>query len=125
MRNTNQKTAVLQAVLNSCDHPDVDTIYYRAKQTFNNIGIATVYRVLTSLSKQGIILKIECETGDRYDKTITPHAHFKCNSCGTVSDVMNVDVQNCLSVAEKERKYQIDGVNLLFNGVCENCLTKN
>ena len=125
MRNTNQKTAVLQAVLNSCDHPDVDTIYYRAKQTLNNIGIATVYRVLTSLSKQGIILKIECETGDRYDKTITPHAHFKCNSCGAVSDVMNVDVQNCLSVAEKERKYQIDGVNLLFNGVCENCLTRN
>ncbi|MBO5713249.1 MAG: transcriptional repressor [Clostridia bacterium] len=121
MRQTIQKKQVLNAVLNSSDHPDVETIYNRVKTTLPNISLATVYRVLTSLSKQGKILKVDCLGGDRYDKTLCVHAHLKCESCGKVVDVHSVNVDNLLKTATQTENMHINGVGVMFTGLCENC----
>ena len=121
MRQTLQKQCVLDAVLNSCDHPDVDTIYMRAKKILPSISIATVYRVLTTLANQGKILKVGCVGGDRYDKTLNQHAHLKCEKCGSVVDVHSVNVTELFSVAVKDENLHLNSVNVMFNGLCENC----
>ena len=122
MRNTVQKNVVYETVTSSCDHPDVETVYYRAKKILPSISIATVYRVLTNLTKQGKIYKVACPTGDRYDKTLIKHAHFKCKVCNSVTDIMSVDVINALSLAHTESENKIDEADFLFSGTCKNCL---
>ena len=124
MRNTIQKEVVLNTVLSSSDHPDVETIYLRCKNKLPSISIATVYRVLTSLAKQGKILKVDCQNGDRYDKTLYPHAHLKCNECGNVLDVCSVDLTEILNNAVNVEKATLNSVNVIFSGVCENCSSK-
>ena len=125
MRQTAQKNVIYETVISSCDHPDVETVYNRAKKILPTLSIATVYRVLTNLANQGKIYKVACPTGDRYDKTLIKHAHFKCNVCKSVTDIMSVDVINALSLAYNESENQIDEANFLFSGTCKNCLSNN
>ena len=122
MRNTLQKDCVLNVVLSSCDHPDVETIYMRAKKILPSISLATVYRVLTSLANQGKILKVNCLGGDRYDKTLCSHAHLKCEKCGEVVDVTSLDVDKIYAETVKNEKLKITNVGVMFTGLCENCL---
>ena len=122
MRQTIQKEVVLNVVLDSCDHPDVETIYFRAKKIMPSISLATVYRVLTSLAKQGKILKVSCLGGDRYDKTLNSHAHLKCDKCGGVVDVHSVDVDKIFNQAVKAENLSINSVGVMFTGLCKNCL---
>lgn len=121
MRNTLQKDAVLSAVLESCDHPDVENIYLRSKKILPSISIATVYRALSVLYDENKILKIPCPSGDRYDKTLHPHAHFRCLNCGEVTDIHSVNVADAVKQAESERKITIQNANVLFTGICEKC----
>ena len=121
MRNTLQKEAVLRVVLESCDHPNAESIYIRSKMYYPTIGRTTVYRSLTSLSNEGKILKISCPTGDRFDKTLYPHIHLKCSCCGGVSDLVGVNVNYFKSEIEVNNKIKIDKIDFLISGVCEEC----
>ena len=121
MRNTLQKNAVYKTVLESCDHPDVETIHKRAKEIIPSISLATVYRTLTTLTEEGKIYKIVCSSGDRYDKTISPHAHFKCAKCYEVTDLFSFDYNNAVNQAKSERNLKVDKLDVLFSGICEKC----
>ena len=121
MRRTNQKEAVYNAIINSCDHPDVETIYFRSKKLLPSISLATVYRAVSILSSEGKVLRIPLNSGDRYDKTLNAHAHFHCQKCNSVTDVFSLDLSTAISNAEKERAVKVQSVNAVFSGICENC----
>ncbi len=113
-----QKNAVLSAVMNSCDHPTAEVVLLRCKKETPSINVATVYRNLNALIKEGLIKRVVADGGDRFDKTLSNHAHFQCNKCGVVSDV------DCdLTSFERVHKsgVLIDSVEVSFKGVCKNC----
>lgn len=121
MRNTKQKDAVYAAVINSCDHPDAETVYVRSKKIYSSIGLATVYRALSSLSNEGKILRISCPTGNRFDKTINPHAHFLCGNCGRVFDLKNFTVNELAAEIANGTNCKVDKIDVLVTGECDNC----
>ena len=51
MRNTLQRTAVLNDLKNRSDHPTAEMVYNNVKNEIPNISLATVYRNLRSLAK--------------------------------------------------------------------------
>ena len=53
-----QKQVVYNAVLNSVDHPSAETVLLRSKVEMPSINLATVYRNLSALIKDGLV-KIE------------------------------------------------------------------
>ena len=114
------KDAVLKAVLDSCDHPTADTVLYRAKQIMPTINIASVYRNLNALVKEGKVRKIEAVGGDRFDKTLCDHAHFQCSMCGKVEDIMEIDVNSVLDIAKLTKNVIIDA-EVNFRGICSDC----
>ena len=63
------------------------------------------------------------EGQERLDGTTAPHAHFICSKCGCVLDVEDVeqDAQLDFDVSKRIR-CQIDSHDLVFHGICEECL---
>ena len=118
MRNTKQKTLILDIVNNSYNHPTASDIYADCRKTIPNISLGTVYRNLNKLVKLGSISKIEMPNNIvRYDKTIS-HDHFICIKCGKIIDLKRSNIA-----------YDsfIDGNKILdckirYDGLCCDCL---
>ncbi len=125
MKNTIQSQAVLKAVRTSCDHPTAETIFMRAKADVPNISLGTVYRLLGLLSAEGKIKHIQIAgSADRYDKTISMHAHLHCNVCGAVVDIDEGVFAEVVNVIEHGKHVQISSADIMFKGICGNCLNK-
>ncbi len=120
MRNTKQKQVVLNAVLNSFDHPTAETILNRCKAEMPSINLATVYRNLHALLLENKIKRIAISGGDRFDKTLTEHAHFKCQNCQSVIDIDNVDISGIIDNAKGNVK-SVASVEVTLCGLCSNC----
>ncbi|MFI3228736.1 MAG: transcriptional repressor [Bacillota bacterium] len=123
MRNTLQSQAVLKVVHSSCDHPTAETIFMRAKADVPNISLGTVYRLLGQLSSASKIKHIQIAGGaDRYDRTLSMHAHMSCKHCGTIVDIGDKIFAGVLAAIEQGKHIKIDSAEVLFSGVCEQCL---
>ena len=124
MRNTAQRDTVLKVVQESCDHPSAETIYQRSRAVMPEISLGTVYRNLKVLVELGKIREVSIlNAGDRYDKTTCLHAHFRCKSCGRVLDVPAGDLEELERDIEAQTGFRIEGTEILFVGVCDNCKT--
>ena len=117
-----QRQVVLEVVKNSIDHPTAETVLFRCKEIMPSINLATVYRNLGALAKQGAINKISQYDGDRFDKTLHAHAHFKCINCGCLTDLLEIDVESIKKEVEIKYNLKIDNSSVLFDGICDNCL---
>ena len=113
-----QREIVYQAVTSSCDHPSAELVLARAKTIMPSINLATVYRNLNALISEGKIKKVVAEGGDRFDKTLSDHAHFQCKVCGCVVDMDGVDFT---SLHLGDNVNQIDSIEVSFKGICANC----
>lgn len=87
----------------------------------SGISLATVYRNLNQLAEDGKILRVKVmDAPDRYDLTVDDHHHFKCSKCGRVYDVEDALEIDLSKVSCKQGR--ITRCDLLFEGVCNNCL---
>ena len=123
-RNTRQKAAVLAAVRGAQHHPDAKWVYEQVVREIPNISLGTVYRVLASLSAEGLIR--ECPRADGpslYDANTEDHLHIRCTRCGRIEDVPPLRLPDELveSVRQASAFAKVDEVRLEFGGVCGAC----
>lgn len=97
---------------------------------FKQYDRVTLYRTLNSFLDSGILHKIPNASGvatyGLCHNTCSPeqhhhnHIHFKCNTCG------QMECLNDRSIPEVSvpSGYQIEGVNLIVDGVCAHCQEK-
>lgn len=118
-RNTIQKSTVENVVLSACNHPTAEYIFEEARKTLPAIGLGTVYRILKDLVRDGKVRLISIPGApDRFDKTTCTHAHFFCEKCGKVEDV-DFD---CAPVDTLPNGAVVNKTEILFSGVCKDCL---
>ena len=119
MKQTRQKTLILNQVQNRNDHPTAEMIHSELLEIDPHISLATVYRNLNTFAMKGKIRKIEIPNAkDRYDYNHSHHDHAICLKCGNVVDIE--------SKHTKKRYTTIDGfkvqeVELLYKGICKDC----
>jgi len=125
MRLTTQRQIILEELGKVTSHPTANEVYDMVRKRLPRIGLGTVYRNLELMAESGIILKLEVGgTQKRFDATIDPHYHIRCNSCGKVDDI-DMEVQPLINqVAEKASNYKILGHHIEFNGTCRDCQEK-
>lgn len=117
-RNTWQKQAVYNALC-ALDHPSATEVFQRVQGEYPTLSRGTVFRVLGSFAREGKIKKLQLSDSDvRYDFRTEEHFHARCRVCGAVRDVF-VN----LSQLDRVRAdgFFIDGYEVEFFGVCENC----
>ncbi len=125
-RHTVQKTMTYQAVCRLADHPTAEEIYAEVKLSYPSISLGTVYRNLSALCEEGLLLHIELpDSADRYDHNVHFHNHITCSCCSKVCDVaLPYDYSKDESVKEHTGFFHIKH-NMIFRGICPECMVKN
>lgn len=74
VRITRQRAALLTILAEADDHPEAVELQRRAEEAVPGISLSTVYRTLTELEAQGVILRHQFEgTPARFEHTETQH----------------------------------------------------
>ena len=122
LKHSKQREAILAELRSRKDHPTAEDLYFTLKAEMPNLSLGTVYRNLNMLASDGVILKISFEGADRYDGNKELHYHFRCFECGRVTDVDMPPINDINSTAQAYAKGRIDTHELIFSGVCNECL---
>lgn len=105
------------------DHPTADIVYMNVRQQNPNISLGTVYRNLTLLADIGEIKRLRLGDGvDHFDADTSPHYHFVCSECGSVTDLKMDSIENITEIAGAGFNGRIEGHVTYFYGTCEHCI---
>lgn len=122
-RITPQRYAILNVLANSPDHPSVESIHAELIDHYPTMSLATVYKTINLLKREGEILELEfSDLGNRYDgKKPYPHPHVICTECGKILDPSQLDLDEITKKMMVETGFKIVTHRLDFYGVCPNC----
>lgn len=104
-------------------HLSAEDIYRMLTETGEDVGLATVYRVLTQFESAGLVVRHKFEDGRAVFELDSGghHDHIVCVGCGKVKEfVDNVIEQRQKEIAEKAG-FQMTDHCLYIYGLCANC----
>jgi Fur family transcriptional regulator, peroxide stress response regulator len=120
-RFTRQRRRVYDVVLQKRDHPTVEDVFLRAKQTMPEISMATVYNCLDALVKCGLIRHVNLDrAATRYCPNMKEHCHFYCDECGGVYDVDFADSNHPAGLKVPDG-FKVKQFDVSIRGVCRDC----
>jgi len=121
-RTTRQRQIILRELRGTNAHPTAAWLYERVRAEMPHISLGTVYRNLAKLSGEGAILSLNIGDGvERFDGTISPHAHFYCEKCGLVSDLALPPAEEQIRALEAAEGLTVRRYQLNISGVCRDC----
>lgn len=126
VRFTKQRQAVLEVVRGSREHPDAAHVFDAVKHIVPSISLGTVYRSLEALVQEGHLIQVQ-QPGQatRYDARLEDHAHFMCDACGEVFDVL-VELPDLVGlVSVKLEGFVVKEARVEFHGTCKRCKHSN
>ena len=127
-RNTAQKSNILDYLKSVKCHPTAEKIYEEVQRKLPTISQGTVYRVLNNLKDKGQVLAIDTKDNVHFDGDISDHAHFICEKCGNVYDVMS-ECSECGILKNKSAGWRtkvgvINSYKINFYGTCNKCRSR-
>jgi Fe2+ or Zn2+ uptake regulation protein len=121
-RLTPQRLAILHILQDSNCHLTPVEIFERASRLLPGITEATVYRTLTFLAGQGLVLPAHVGNGQFvYEFAGRNHHHLICRACGDMHDIDHAILQALYSQFQAQTGYRIDSIHLTFFGLCPGC----
>ncbi|WP_229076265.1 Fur family transcriptional regulator [Actinoplanes sp. DH11] len=126
LRVTRPRVAVL-AALRDHPHVDTDTVIDLVRADLPSVSHQAVYDVLRALTDAGLVRRIQpAGATARYECRVDDnHHHVVCRSCGAIADVdCAVGPAPCLT-ASNDHGFVVDEAEVVYWGVCPDCLTKN
>ena len=123
LKYSRQREAVLVYLRSTKSHPTAEQIYQEIRKQFPKISLGTVYRNLNLLVDHGEIMQVSCGDGvEHFDAMTEPHNHFICRHCGRVLDLEFTSDYDMNSAADEKFPGKIEGHEIYFYGICEDCL---
>ncbi|MBF6631488.1 MAG: ferric iron uptake transcriptional regulator [Comamonas sp.] len=92
----------------------------------SDIGLATVYRVLTQFEQAGILLRSNFESGKAvYELNEGQHHdHFVCTSCGKVEEFYDAEIEKRQQMIADQMGWSIQDHAMSLYGQCADCASK-
>ncbi|MBQ0132597.1 MAG: ferric iron uptake transcriptional regulator [Comamonas sp.] len=92
----------------------------------SDIGLATVYRVLTQFEQAGILLRSNFESGKAvYELNEGQHHdHFVCTSCGKVEEFYDAEIEKRQQMIADQMGWSIQDHAMSLYGQCADCAAK-
>lgn len=116
---TKQRQVIKQIIRETDEHLTAEQIYIQAIKRMPSIAIATVYRNLSLMVRTGEIRRVSVlNAPDRFDRTMLPHNHMICDTCGKFVDVSLPELQAFLETKIKE---PILSYELTIRTICAEC----
>ncbi|HXZ88234.1 MAG TPA: transcriptional repressor [Candidatus Binataceae bacterium] len=122
---TPQRLAIIEALLNSTDHPRAERIFDEVRQRHPHISLATVHRTLETLCRIGEARKVTAlHDSARYDGNLKPHHHVICVRCRRIRDVEISGFGRVLQQAGGLEGFEPLGWSLEVQALCQACQKK-
>ena len=91
------------------------------------INLATIYRNISALEKEGVLLKHQgadsnCATYQYVENSdCLAHFHFECIKCGKVSHLGAKETNDFLRLIKKTLFFEVEPQNTYIRGICNSC----
>lgn len=108
---------------NPGQHFSAEVVYQRLIEQGNDIGIATVYRILLQFADAGLLRKshldgdrawFELEDGEHHD-------HLLCVDCGKVVEFLNPSIEDQQHAVARKHDFELLAHNMVLYGLCGTC----
>lgn len=126
LKTTAPRLKILDLFANSAvRHLTADAVYKQLALDGMDIGLATVYRVLTQFEQAGILKRLHFE-GDRavyeYNEG-EHHDHLVCLTCGRIEEFHDEEIERRQAAIAAERGFEIREHTLCIYADCKrpNC----
>jgi Fur family transcriptional regulator, ferric uptake regulator len=108
-------------------HLSAEDIYKLLLDADEEIGLATIYRVLTQFEAAGLVTRHHFESGQAVFELERGehHDHLVCIKCGKVEEFKNDTIESCQDKIAHEAGYRITDHSLIIYGVCPACQKKS
>lgn len=128
LRITTARVSVLSVFEHSQSrHLTADDVFKKLMNNSAEIGLATVYRVLTQFEQAGILIRSNFESGKSiYELNEGQHHdHMVCTSCGNVQEFLDPEIEKRQHKVAKEKKFLVKDHSLTLYGSCHDCFSSN
>ena len=104
-------------------HLSAEDVYKELLSTGEDIGLATVYRVLTQFEGAGLVCRRHFEGGQSVFELNdgTHHDHLICVKCGRVVEFLDALIEERQQAIAAEHGFRIEDHSLVIYGICGDC----
>lgn len=122
-KHSKKREAILSALTGTKEHPTAEMLYNKLKPHYPELSLGTVYRNLSVLADEGLLIRVAHVDGqERYDAYTEPHPHFVCKKCHRVIDLELPEVIAPFISGTKEIDgCRIESYELTVSGICPAC----
>ena len=107
-------------------HMTAEDVFRVLLEERSDIGLATVYRVLTQFEQAGILIRSNFESGKAVYELDEGqhHDHFVCTSCGKVEEFYDAEIEKRQHSIAKAKGWVVHDHAMALYGQCANCAKK-
>lgn len=104
-------------------HMTAEDVFRVLLQERSDIGLATVYRVLTQFEQAGILRRTHFEGGKAMFELDEGqhHDHLVCTSCGRVEEFYDAEIERRQQVIATEKGWSFQDHAMSLYGLCGAC----
>ena len=124
LKITLPRIKILQVLENSSiQHVSAEDVYKMLIAADEEIGLATVYRVLTQFEQAGLVTRHNFEGGHSVFELSKEdhHDHIVCQKCGKITEFSDEKIEIRQSEVAKSLGYTLLDHNLNMYGLCPDC----
>lgn len=127
LKATIPRRRILQLLeTNKQRHLSAEDVYKALLDTGEDVGLATVYRVLTQFEAAGLVIR------HHFDETLSVfelnknehHDHLLCIKCGKVIEFVDKTIEERQQTIAQQHSFEITDHYLYIYGTCLNCQLK-
>lgn len=107
----------------NCCHMSAESIHKQLIESSEEVGLATIYRVLTQFEEAGLVNRhnfdggqsvYEINQGDNHD-------HIICIKCGRIDEYLNESIKEEQLIIAKNMDYELTEYKMTLYGFCGKC----
>ncbi|HET7922612.1 MAG TPA: ferric iron uptake transcriptional regulator [Gammaproteobacteria bacterium] len=104
-------------------HMSAEDMYKALLESGEDIGLATVYRVLTQFESAGLVTRHHFEGGHSVFELNqgVHHDHIVCVKCGRVDEFVDQEIEKRQKQVATAKGYEITDHSLYLYGICPAC----
>ncbi|HID45391.1 MAG TPA: ferric iron uptake transcriptional regulator [Chromatiaceae bacterium] len=108
-------------------HHSVEDVHKELLERGHDIGLGTIYRVLTQFEVAGLVKRLNFEGGYAVFelKSNSHHDHMVCLECGRIYEFVDSEIEEIQERIANERGFRLLDHSHLMQGYCWYCREKN
>lgn len=105
-------------------HLSAEDVYKALLEMGDDVGLATVYRVLTQFEAAGLVARHNFEGGHSVFELSQGehHDHLVCVTCGRVEEFFDEVIEQRQKIIAEQSGFQMTDHDLNIYGICAACL---